>query len=293
MPFRLLALLVIAEAGPAAAQARRLLLDQDRSVAARATAGGLVVALEEVLADSAALLYPGAPLLTGRASILSFLRAQPVLDTLEFRWEPVRGVLAKDSAFGVTWGAVVTHRRAPPTESETGFYIAVWRSAVGGWRLLALMQSGVIPAARTVVPARSGPIERPRLAPSGAAQPIIRADLDFAALAAREGAPKAFGAFAAPTAMAPAGSGRWSRGPEQVAAGIAAARPADWTWHPVLAEIAGSGDLGFTVGEAVIRPRSGGEPSYSKYLTAWQRQPDGTMRFLADGGNVRPRPQPR
>ena len=31
---------------------------------------------------------------------------------------------------------------------------------------------------------------------------------------------------------------------------------------------------------------------YSKYLTIWLRQPDGSLKFLVDGGGARPRPSP-
>jgi ketosteroid isomerase-like protein len=57
-------------------------------------------------------------------------------------------------------------------------------------------------------------------------------------------------------------------------------------WVPVAANIAASGDLGCTVGEALVRARG----SYSKYLTIWKRQPDGAWKFVADGGNARPAP---
>jgi hypothetical protein len=29
---------------------------------------------------------------------------------------------------------------------------------------------------------------------------------------------------------------------------------------------------------------------YTKYLSLWRRDPDGRIRYLADGGNVRPPP---
>ena len=60
-----------------------------------------------------------------------------------------------------------------------------------------------------------------------------------------------------------------------------------WDWHPVLAGASASGELGFTVGEAEIRPE-GAPVNYSKYLTIWRRQPGGEVRFLTDGGNARP-----
>jgi ketosteroid isomerase-like protein len=56
--------------------------------------------------------------------------------------------------------------------------------------------------------------------------------------------------------------------------------------RPVAAEIAKSGDLGCTVGEATIRSLN----QYSKYLTIWKRQSSGGWKFVADGGNLRPAP---
>jgi hypothetical protein len=51
--------------------------------------------------------------------------------------------------------------------------------------------------------------------------------------------------------------------------------------------IVSNGNVGWTVGEAVITPQTG-EPNYSKYLTVWRRSPDRQVRFTTDGGNGRP-----
>jgi len=65
---------------------------------------------------------------------------------------------------------------------------------------------------------------------------------------------------------------------------------ARWTWGPVLWAGSDDGDLGFTVGEATIAGvgPQGRDTSYSKYLTIWRRQADGSYRFITDGGNSRP-----
>jgi hypothetical protein len=60
-------------------------------------------------------------------------------------------------------------------------------------------------------------------------------------------------------------------------------------WAPIWGEAAGAGDLGCTVGLAEFKPGAGA-PSYSKYLTVWRRQDDGTWKFAADAGNPRPAP---
>jgi hypothetical protein len=122
---------------------------------------------------------------------------------------------------------------------------------------------------------------------TGPAGPFISADLAFAKLAGDSGAAVAFERWAAPDAVMVDGTGLLVRGPRAV--GGLVAGPAAWRWHPVAAGVAESGDLGWTVGEAVIAPPDGAR-IYSKYLTVWRRLPDGSIRFLTDGGNARPAP---
>ena len=63
------------------------------------------------------------------------------------------------------------------------------------------------------------------------------------------------------------------------------------TWRPVFAWVAGSEDIGFTVGEyiATLRGPSGAAiQRFGKYLSVWQRQHDDTWKFVVDGGNGSP-----
>jgi hypothetical protein len=62
-------------------------------------------------------------------------------------------------------------------------------------------------------------------------------------------------------------------------------------WAPVdsLAAASRDGSLGFTVGEARIAPTPA-SVSYSKYLTIWRREPNGTYRWIFDIGSDRPSP---
>ena len=126
---------------------------------------------------------------------------------------------------------------------------------------------------------------------SGAGAAFAQADIDFAKLAAASGGPVAFGAFAAPDAATLPGSGEIVVGPPAIKARMleSPVAAATWAWHPVYSEGAASGDLGFTVGEATIKiPGPNGVTDYhSKYLTVWRRQPDGSVRFVVDGGNGR------
>lgn len=65
------------------------------------------------------------------------------------------------------------------------------------------------------------------------------------------------------------------------------------SWTPAFSDVAASGDLGFTSGRAVFSiPQPDGTflRSYSKYITVWARQQDGSWKFILDGGNASPAP---
>lgn len=63
------------------------------------------------------------------------------------------------------------------------------------------------------------------------------------------------------------------------------------TWKPVHADMAASGDLGFTYGTYEFRSRDkDGKPtvSYGKYATIWKKQRDGSWKVAMDMGNSSP-----
>lgn len=66
-------------------------------------------------------------------------------------------------------------------------------------------------------------------------------------------------------------------------------------WAPVAAEVARSGELGYTWGFYEVRAREPGGRTvtgYGKYTTLWQKQPDGAWKVILDIGNPGP-PPPR
>lgn len=58
--------------------------------------------------------------------------------------------------------------------------------------------------------------------------------------------------------------------------------PFTLVWWPEYADIAGSGDLGWTTGP--FESEAQGEKGYGHYLTVWKKQADGNWRFLIDSG---------
>jgi ketosteroid isomerase-like protein len=275
--------------GQAAPDPEDALVAADRALSDAVHRSGLRAGLLERLTPDAVLIYPGAPILRGSDKIAAFLAAQPLLDSITIEWSPQHLALSRDRKFGVTFGVTATHPAGDGSAAlRWGQYIAAWRSDGSDWKLVALMQAGIVPSARAVNRPEFGPVAWPALTPNGTTRDFAQADLDFAALAGRQGAARAFETFAAPLAVTGGGGGPSNVGARAIGASVNGP-PTSWKWFPVAAGGADTRDLGFTVGQAVIQPQ-GGSPSYTKYLTVWQRQPDGRVRFLTDGGNARPAP---
>ena len=67
----------------------------------------------------------------------------------------------------------------------------------------------------------------------------------------------------------------------------------DLLWTPVKAEVARSGELGWTWGKyvVVVRNSDGTETKmYGKYLNIWRKQADGKWKVIVDTGNASPSP---
>jgi ketosteroid isomerase-like protein len=69
------------------------------------------------------------------------------------------------------------------------------------------------------------------------------------------------------------------------------ANPAHLVWEPEVAEIAASGELGYTSGPYRMGPQRGAEPTrFGHYVSVWKKQPDGAWRVFLDIGVQHDRP---
>ncbi|MCX6574599.1 MAG: nuclear transport factor 2 family protein [Candidatus Aminicenantes bacterium] len=69
------------------------------------------------------------------------------------------------------------------------------------------------------------------------------------------------------------------------------ANPAVLTWEPEFAEIAASGELGYTTGPYEIRASRDAEPAgFGHYVSVWKKQPDGSWKVFLDIGVEHGRP---
>ena len=280
----IVALIALATGTRLAAQDPRTgLLEADRAASRASGDSGWYSMLAGRLDSAGVLLWPGAPVIVGREDVARWSAMLPGRDSIRLTWQPLDLALARDSSLGIVWGVVGLTSRVAFLPAEFGRYMAVWRRDQNRWVLQAILFSGVKPPARTSPPGL--PAIRPPFTPSGVEARFVAADLAFSRLAGDSGAAVAFRRWAAPEAIVFGEHGLLTRGPGAIGRGVAGA--ARWRWHPVAAGASRAGDLGWTVGEAVISPPEG-DPIYSKYLTVWVQPSDGPPRFLTDGGNLRP-----
>ena len=128
-----------------------------------------------------------------------------------------------------------------------------------------------------------------------AREALLRTDREFSDAARDVGVAEAFVRYAdANATMLPAG--------QDALTGVEAIRKqfADYpkgatlVWKPVRAEVARSGDLGYTIGTYVARGPGGdgGEVvRYGKYCSVWKRQADGKWKWVVDVGTPSPEPK--
>jgi ketosteroid isomerase-like protein len=116
---------------------------------------------------------------------------------------------------------------------------------------------------------------------------LIRTDSEFSRMSETRGAAAAFAAYIAPEGIVLAEYPA-RRGIAAVENQFSAAPPGSrLTWKPAVAEIAESGDLGYTVGTYELHSPAGLVRT-GKYMTVWKKQPDGSWKFVADGGTPDP-----
>ncbi|MBP7707644.1 MAG: DUF4440 domain-containing protein [Candidatus Aminicenantes bacterium] len=153
---------------------------------------------------------------------------------------------------------------------------------------LSIATAAALIAAALLGPGAPAPREG-RVDRSPALASLVEAERAFSRTSESEGMRAAFLEFLARDAVvfrpAPvAGRPVYERMP--------AGEPTVLTWAPEAAEVAASGELGYTTGPFAVRPsREAAPSSFGRYVSVWNREPDGTWKVLIDAG-VRHDPPP-
>ncbi len=266
------------------------LLDQTRgdSIAARGPVEGALA----LFSPTVVFLRAGVPTVYGRDAVHTLFAAAPA--TGAHAWQPLGGGVSYDLRSAYTFG-VAAHAPTSVSGIRLERYIAFWTRERGQpWRIAAYVEVNGAPAREVgfapeqLTPPPAVPLFKPM---ADNVQNVRAADSVFSDLADRLGTGFAFANTAA--------SDGALFGPTQLVIGPKAideyfkAQPSgtSLSWRPVYVVAAGSGDLAFSVGESIRTGRSASgaaEQRFGKYLTVWQRQRDGSWKFVIDGGNPTP-----
>ncbi len=255
---------------------------------------GVAAGLTGAMNQNALLLSPRKATIQGRSDAAAFLGSGDPLAPSAMQWKVIVADVSNDATQGYTWaqGKYTIDLGAGATELP-GFFLAYWkRSSGGGWKLdvFVLNQGGPQPLPLPQgfgTPGRKFGPKAPDTDPKDLLKQLRATDKAFSDASLASGTGPAFQQYAASNGIAV--SGQFVFGPEAIGVAFASEPGDEVSWGPRFAGAARSGDLGFTVGDAVFNLVSFGT-FYTKYLTVWRKQDNGDWRFVADFGNGRPAP---
>lgn len=121
---------------------------------------------------------------------------------------------------------------------------------------------------------------------------LMEMDREFAAMSLEQGQVKAFLHYMADNAVIYPQKGFPVEGRKMFEEITKSAPSSGGTleWEPSYADVAASGDIGYTLGKyKLTTPGEQGEDiKYGFYCTIWKKQSDGSWMFVFDGGNESP-----
>lgn len=248
-------------------------------------------------APNVAYLRGGAPAVYGRDAAAGLLASTRAADG-RVVWEPLGGGVSRDLLAGYTFGIAAHVEPDASRAVRFGRYLAYWERSRGQpWRIVAYVEIGataVPPGVVVAETALSTPADAGLAKALAEARAKLRAaDSSFSDLSYRMGMGYAFANTAADDGVT-FGSPELRFGPKAIRDALdLEAEQTSLTWRPVYVHVAGSRDLGYTIGEYVSTgrgPSGAAVQRFGKYLTIWRREKNGTWRFVADGGNASPAP---
>jgi ketosteroid isomerase-like protein len=259
------------------------LLAADRAFAAAAAAApNIPDALAAMFDADVVAPLPGRGLLSGRDAVLEAYRASPSFREGSVSWAPVGGGISADGTQGFTFGFL--DLGAGPEERRARKYLAYWVRGPLGWRVVAYRHGfrGPSEVARAMrppsLPGRAVPGARAAHEASLAA-----AEQAFSDRARRAGLREAFAAFGRDDAMNMGGPGDFLYGAAAIARSLGPEAPSPISWSTDRAIVAGSGDLGISIGTIRANRPVEGQPAMIPFFTIWRRDgPGAPWRYIAE-----------
>jgi ketosteroid isomerase-like protein len=115
---------------------------------------------------------------------------------------------------------------------------------------------------------------------------LLQTDRDFSAMSVKDGMFKAFLFNIAEDGVILRNNSFPARGKEALKERFAGKSDTGFilSWEPMFEKISESGDLGYTYGIHTNTEKSTGKISMGTYITIWQKQTDGSWKFVLDTG---------
>ena len=246
---------------------------------------GLAAAMRPFLDGAVIYLRAGAYVAYGADRTMRLLQAPSPRAAPFVAWQPLGGGVSRDRLTGYTFGIAV---RSLPEQPATNIerYIAFWSRTRGGpWRITAYVE--VSPGSlSSTVGDKPSPI---MLGP--AVHAVVVADSQFAERASTLGPAAAMRDRFSPDGVLLTTT-QLVVGPAAASDYFESRRTFSITWVPRDAGISATGDLAFTVGDAVSTsqgPTGAATQQFTKYLTVWRKEA-GRWLVVVTGANDRPSP---
>ena len=277
---------------PAPEAAVEELLAADRAFAGAAATTDAASGITAMFAEDVVMPVPGGRFAAGKAEARAAFEAGPDPAGTTADWRPVRGGISADGTQGFTFGYMKLTR--PDRTVIPAKYLAYWIKGPSGWRV-AVYKRGRLPV-DAVVPGGTMPSALPprMVAPSteSAALERFRQSLDQAERAFSDEAQKiglgpAFAKYGSEDAVNMGGpsSPGFVVGSVAIGKAVSTGEPATGGstvhWAPDRVIVAGSGDLGVTIGwiRRNAEPNEKGFP----FFTIWRRNtPGDPWRYVAE-----------
>jgi ketosteroid isomerase-like protein len=115
---------------------------------------------------------------------------------------------------------------------------------------------------------------------------LLNTDREFSAMSVKEGMFKAFLFYIAEDGVILRNNSYPSKGKQTLKERFAGKSDTAFilSWEPVYEKISESGDIGYTYGIHTNTDKVTGEITRGTYITIWQKQSDGSWKFVLDTG---------